>query len=102
MIIPLEYTLLLSALLFSIGLTLVITRKNLIIILIGTELIFNAANVNLVAFNQFDQQGLEGLVFSLFVIVVAAAEVSVALAIIITLYRQKKSIDPDNFRQLHG
>jgi NADH-quinone oxidoreductase subunit K len=85
-IIPLEHFLILSAILFCIGLVTVVTKKNAIVVLLGVELILNAANINLVAFSQFDPFQLEGQMFSIFVIVVAAAEAAVALALVLKVY----------------
>ena len=92
--IPLQHILLVSTLLFFIGIYGFITRKNLVTILMSTELILNAVNINFVAFNRylyFDR--LQGHFFSLFIIAVAAAEAAVAIAIIINLYRNIQSID---------
>jgi NADH-quinone oxidoreductase subunit K len=85
-IIPLEHFLILSAILFCIGLVTVVTKKNAIVVLLGVELILNAANINLVAFSQFDPFQLQGQMFSIFVIVVAAAEAAVALALVLKVY----------------
>lgn len=84
--IPLEHYLVLSALLFSIGLAIVIVKKNAIVVLIGIELILNAANINLIAFSQYDATRLQGHIFALFVIVIAAAEAAVAMAIVLKVY----------------
>lgn len=85
--IPLEHFLILGAILFSIGMITVLTKKNAIVVLLGVELILNAANINLVAFSRYDPLNLQGQVFSLFVIVIAAAEAAVALAIILKVYQ---------------
>ena len=77
---PITFLLLLGALLFSVGVLVVVTRRSTIMILMGIELIFNAANLNLVAFSRYQPALLEGQVFALFVIVVAAAEAAVAEA----------------------
>ncbi len=87
----------LAALLFTIGLFGVITRRNTIGILMSLELMFNAANINFVAFNKFlAPAGLTGQMFSLFIIVVAAAEATVGLAIVLLLYRNWRGINTDN------
>ncbi|MCM2273003.1 MAG: NADH-quinone oxidoreductase subunit NuoK [candidate division Zixibacteria bacterium] len=87
----------LAALLFAIGLFGVITRRNTIGILMSLELMFNAANINFVAFNKFlAPAGLTGQMFSLFIIVVAAAEATVGLAIVLLLYRNWRGINTDN------
>jgi NADH-quinone oxidoreductase subunit K len=101
MSMPLECYLIVSTLLFFIGVYGFIVRKNLISILMYIELILNAANINFVAFNRFlypDQ--LEGFIYSLFVIVIAAAETAVAISIIINVYRKKKNIDAKSINEL--
>ncbi|MCF8372966.1 MAG: NADH-quinone oxidoreductase subunit NuoK [Bacteroidales bacterium] len=92
--IPLSYFLVVSTLMFFIGIYGFLTRKNLITILMAIELILNSVNINFVAFNRYlypDQ--LQGHFFSLFIIAVAAAEAAVAIAIIISVYRQYFNID---------
>ena len=96
-----EYNILLSITLFSIGIGVVITKRNAIMVLIGIELIFNAANINLVTFSQQDPD-MSGQLFVLFVILVAAAETAIALAIIINVYRKFKSTDIDKINFLKG
>lgn len=93
--------LLLAAVLFSIGLYGVLTRKNLVAILLSVELMANAVNLNLIAFSHF-QGNLEGQVFALFSIALTVAEVGVGLAIVILVYRQKGGIDADELRELRG
>jgi len=100
--IPLEHFLILGALLFSIGMAVIISRKNAIVVLMGIELVFNAANINLVAFSQYDPKMLQGQMFALFVIVVAAAEVAVGLAIILRVYQFYKTSSLDRINQLKG
>ncbi|MBK7142293.1 MAG: NADH-quinone oxidoreductase subunit NuoK [bacterium] len=91
------YYLSLAALLFVIGLFGVITRRNTIGILMSLELMFNAANINFVAFNKFlAPTALTGQMFGLFIIVVAAAEATVGLAIVLLLYRNWRGINTDN------
>ena len=86
----------LSAILFSIGFYGVIVRRNAIAILMSLELMFNAVNINLVAFNRFvTPTELTGQIFAMFVIVIAAAEATVGLAIVILIYRNWRSIDAD-------
>ena len=83
----LESYLVISAILFTFGIFAVITRKNAVAILMGIELILNSANINFIAFNRFGYfKVLDGHVFSIFVVVLAAAEAAIALAIIITTY----------------
>ena len=87
--IPVQFYLVISTLLFFIGVFGFISRKNLIGLLMSIELILNAVNINFVAFNRylFPEQ-IEGYIYSLFVIVVAAAETAVAMAIIMNVYRK--------------
>ncbi|MSO22868.1 MAG: NADH-quinone oxidoreductase subunit NuoK [Acidobacteria bacterium] len=93
--ITLQHYLLLSAALFSLGIFGVLTRKNAVNVLMGIELILNSANINLIAFSRYSSHGLDGQMFAVFVIVVAAAEVAVALAIILTMYRLLKTVSLD-------
>lgn len=93
--ITLQHYLLLSAALFSLGIFGVLTRKNAVNVLMGIELILNSANINLVAFSRYSSAGLDGQMFAVFVIVVAAAEVAVALAIVLTMYRLLKTVSLD-------
>jgi NAD(P)H-quinone oxidoreductase subunit 4L len=86
----------LSAILFCIGIFGVLTRRNAIGILMSIELLFNAVNINFVAFARFiDPQAIAGQVFTIFVITIAAAEAAVGLAIIILIYRQHKGVEVD-------
>ena len=99
---PLNTILLLGAALFCIGLVVVVTRKNAIAVLIGVELMLNAANLNLVAFSRFDAIELQGQIFALFVITVAAAEAAVALAIVIKVYQHFQTANLDKINELKG
>lgn len=98
--IKIEHYLLLSALLFSIGLMIIIIKKNAIMILLGIELLLNAANLNLVAFNTVHPTKLDGHVFALFVIVVAVCEAAVGLAIILRVYKIYHTSVPDQLTEL--
>ncbi|GJQ52274.1 MAG: NADH-quinone oxidoreductase subunit K [Anaerolineaceae bacterium] len=94
--IPLSWYLVFSAALFSIGLFGVLTRRNLIAILLGVELMLNAVNVNLVAFWRYgDVHNIAGQAFTIIVFAVAAAEVSVGLALVISVYRKRNTIIAD-------
>jgi len=84
-----------AAILFSLGVFGVMTRRNGIAILMGVELILNAANINFVAFSRFGGMNLDGHIFALLVIVLAAAEAAVALAIIINIYNNMNTINVD-------
>ncbi|MBW3544919.1 MAG: NADH-quinone oxidoreductase subunit NuoK [Bacteroidetes bacterium] len=99
---PLAHYLILATLLFCIGLAVTITRRNAIAVLIGLELMLNAANINLVAFSRYDGMQLEGQVFALFVIVVAAAEAAVALALVVRVHAYYKITDLDKLNRLKG
>ena len=84
--------LLLSAVLFAVGVYGVLTRRNGVLVLMSVELILNAVNINLVAFGAFTDN-VQGDVFAVFVIAVAAAEVGVGLAMVLLMYRNRRSID---------
>lgn len=92
--------LIVSAALFCIGLYMLITKKNAIQLLIGIELMLNAAILNLVAFGKYDRINNGGQVFALFAIVLAAATTAVALAIILNVYKKYKTIDPGRINNL--
>ena len=95
--------LMVSSILFTLGIYAVITRKNAVAILMGIELILNAANINFIAFNRFGgMDRLDGHIFAIFVIVLAAAEAAVALAIIINLFKNIGTVDVDQARELRG
>ena len=100
----LQSYLFISIVLFCLGLYGVMTRRNGVAILMGVELILNAANINFVAFNRFGgmTQSLPGHIFALFVIVMAAAEAAVALAIIINLYKTFSTVNVDEAHELQG
>ncbi len=91
--VGLQHFLILGALLFSLGLVTVATRRNAVGVLMGVELILNGANVNFVAFNHYVTGGVSGQVFALFVIVLAAAEAAVGLAIVLAIFQSFRSID---------
>lgn len=99
--IPVEAYLVVSTLLFFIGVYGFFVRKNLIGILMAVELILNAVNINFVVFNRFLYPNhLEGYMYSLFVIVVAAAETAIAISIIINVYRKLNNIRVDSINEL--
>jgi len=93
--ITLSDFLMVSAGLFCIGLFVILTKRNSIQVLIGIELMLNAAILNLVAFGKYDKINNGGQTFALFAIVLAAATTAVALAIILNIYKKYKTIDPD-------
>ncbi len=96
--------LLLSALLFALGLAGALTRRNTIIVLVGIELMLNAANLNFIAFWRFSAhpEAATGLIFALFSIGIAAAEAAVGLALVITIFRQFKTANVDRIEGLKG
>jgi len=98
----LEVYLLVGAVLFVLGLFAVITRKNAIAVLMGVELILNAANINFVAFSRFSSTSLDGHIFAIFVIIMAAAEAAVALAIVLNIYNNLKTVNVDEASSLRG
>lgn len=99
--VPLSHILMLSALIFFVGVYGFLTRKNMITMLISVELILNAVNINFVAINRYLYPSeLEGHFFTLFVIGIAAAEAAVAIAIFINLYRNIRSIDVDDVNEM--
>ena len=98
--VPVEHFLYVGAALFCIGMIIIITKRNAIVVLMGVELILNAANINLVAFSRYDATLLQGQLFALFVIVVAAAEAAVALAIILRIYHYYQTVHLDQLNEL--
>lgn len=99
--IPLSWYLIFAAALFSIGLYGVLARKNAIAILLGIELMLNSVNINLLAFWRYRAvEDIAGQVFAIIVFAVAAAEVAVGLALIISIYRQRKSVVADEMNLL--
>ena len=101
---PLTGYLLLSALLFSIGLAGALTRRNAILVLIGIELMLNAANLNFIAFWRFgpNPEAATGVMFAIFSIAIAAAEAAVGLALIIAIYRHYKTANLDQVDSMKG
>lgn len=91
-----------GAILFVCGILCMTTKRNAIGILMGVELVLNGANINLVAFSKYGMLGLDGQVMSLFVIVLAAAEAAVALAIVLSFYNNHQTVDVDQATELHG
>jgi len=94
--IPLIFFLWVGAFLFATGFAMMVMKRNTIFVLMGIELMLNAANLNLVAFSRSDDQN-QGMMMGLFVLVVGVCEMSIALAVIIQVYRQFKGIDIDQF-----
>jgi len=101
---PLQGCLLVSAFLFAIGLAGAVTRRNAILALVGIELMLNAANLNFIAFWRFGPhpEALTGLMVVIFSIAIAAAEAAVGLALVIAIYRHRKTINLDEIKDLRG
>ena len=99
MIVELSYYLILSAFVFCAGLLIVVIKRNALFALMGIELMLNGAHINLAAFSRFDQN-LDGQVMAIFSIVITAAEVTIALAILLNIYRKYQSTDLSDLEQL--
>ncbi|MBY0275350.1 NADH-quinone oxidoreductase subunit NuoK [Candidatus Binatia bacterium] len=102
MSIGLHHFLFVSLLVFLCGLFTVLTRRNAIGVLMGVELILNSANINYIAFSRYGGGGYDGQVFSVFVIMLAAAEAAIGLAIVLGIYRQFETIDVEATDTLRG
>jgi len=98
--IGLQHYLIVSAALFTIGVFIIATRRHGIMVLMGVELVLNSANLNLVAFSRFVEGGFRGQVFAVFVIILAAAEAAVALAIILAIYSSLSKINLDEVQSM--
>lgn len=96
MAIGLEHWLILSAVLFAIGLYGVLAKKNAVVILMSVEIMLSAVNITMVAFSRYGQY-ITGQIFVIFVMVVAAAEVAIGLALIISIYRRRKTVDAEKY-----
>jgi NADH-quinone oxidoreductase subunit K len=96
----LVHFLILSGLLFSFGIFAVLTRRNAIMVLMGIELILNAANINFVAFSRYVTTSLDGHVVAIFVIILAAAEAAIMLAIVLNIYQNFNTVNVDEINQL--
>ncbi|TCK61581.1 NADH-quinone oxidoreductase subunit NuoK [Seleniivibrio woodruffii] len=99
--LTLAHYLVLSAIIFSIGLAGVLIRRNLIVMFMSLELMLNAVNINLAAFSSYLQQ-MTGQIFIVFVMAVAAAEAAVGLALFISLFRNKQTINADEINTMRG
>jgi NADH-quinone oxidoreductase subunit K len=100
--IPLLHTLYFGAFLFTIGLMIILIKKSLVMMLIGLELMLNAANVNLVAFNQMYPASISGQMFALFIVVVAVCETAIGLAIVLHVYKMHNTSVPEEISELKG
>lgn len=100
--IPIQHFLIVAATLFVLGLLNIIKRRNAIGVLLGVELILNAASLNFVAFSHAQGNAVGGNIFALFIIVLAAAEAAVALAIVMAIFQKYRDIDASETKVLHG
>lgn len=98
--VPVEHILIIGVFLFSIGLMVVIIKRNAIMVLLGIELMLNASNLNLVAFNLHNPSSLDGQLFVLFVVLVAVCEAAVGLAIVMRIYQEYQTTEPDRISEL--
>ena len=98
--VGLNHFLVISTLLFAMGIYAIVTRKNAIMVLMGVELILNSANINFIAFPRFGNFGLQGHLIALFVIVLAAAEAAIALAIVLNIYKTLSTVNIDEVDSL--
>jgi len=98
--VELSHFLVVSAILFALGLYAVATRRNAILVLMGVELVLNAANINLIAFSRYGGVNMDGQVAAIFVIILAAAEAAIALAIVLNIYQRFQTINVDEISAL--
>ena len=98
--VGLVHYLFVSAILFALGLFSVVTRRNAIMVLMGIELILNSANINFIAFSRFGGMNLDGQAVAVFVVILAAAEAAVALAIVLNIYNRWNSVNIDEVDKL--
>lgn len=100
MTIGLTEFLIVGGLLFCLGIFTILTRKNAIMVLMGLELILNSANINFIAFARYGAQNIDGQIAAIFVIILAAAEAAVALAIVLNIYQNFKHVNVDEVNKL--
>jgi NADH-quinone oxidoreductase subunit K len=98
--VGLSHFLIVSSILFSLGLFGIVTRKNAVMVLMGIELVLNSANINFIAFAKYGNFGLQGQIMALFVIVLAAAEAAIALAIVLNIYKTFSTVNVDEIDTL--
>lgn len=98
--VGLTHFLIVSAILFSLGIYGIVTRKNAVMVLMGIELILNSANINFVAFARYGNFGFSGQIIALFVIILAAAEAAIALAIVLNIYKTFTNVNIDEIDKL--
>ena len=98
--VGLHHYLVVSAILFSMGVYGIVTRKNAVMVLMGIELILNSANINFIAFSKYGNFGFSGQIIALFVIILAAAEAAIALAIVLNIYKTFSNVNVDEIDKL--
>ncbi|MFH1198499.1 MAG: NADH-quinone oxidoreductase subunit NuoK [bacterium] len=98
--VGINHFLVVSALLFSLGIYGIVTRKNAVMVLMGVELVLNSANINFIAFSRYGNFGLSGQITALFVIILAAAEAAIALAIVLNIYKTFSHVNIDEIDNL--
>lgn len=98
--VQLAHFLMVSAILFALGIYGIVTRRNAILVLMGVELVLNAANINFIAFSRYGGINLDGQVAAIFVIILAAAEAAIALAIILNVYHRFQTVNVDEVSSL--
>ena len=100
--VGLTHYLFISAILFALGIFGVVTRRNAIMVLMGIELILNSANINFIAFSRYGALSLDGHVIAIFVIILAASEAVIALAIVLNIYKMMNTVNVDEVDKLKG
>ena len=98
--VGLTHYLILSGILFSLGVFGVVTRRNAILVLMGIELILNSANINFIAFSRYGGMNLDGQMVAVFVVILAAAEAAIALAIVLNIYKNFKTVNVDEINRM--
>ena len=98
--VQLAHFLIVSAILFSLGIYGIVTRRNAILLLMGVELVLNAANINFIAFSRYGGANMDGQVAAIFVIILAAAEAAIALAIVLNIYHRFQTVNVDEVSTL--
>jgi NADH-quinone oxidoreductase subunit K len=98
--VGLTHYLIVSGILFSLGIFGVITRRNAVLVLMGVELILNSANINFIAFSRYGGMNLDGQMAAIFVIILAAAEAAIALAIVLNIYKNFQTVNVDEINRM--
>ncbi|MBU2472255.1 MAG: NADH-quinone oxidoreductase subunit NuoK [Bacteroidetes bacterium] len=98
--VGLTHYLIVSGILFSLGIFGVVTRRNAVLVLMGVELILNSANINFIAFSRYGGMNLDGQMAAIFVIILAAAEAAIALAIVLNIYKNFQTVNVDEINRM--